>query len=445
VRLTAGKLPRDTGPAGWNALLDDPPPPRVVDDHLRADWLVVGAGFAGLAAARRLSQLAPGDQVVVLEAGRLAEGPAGRNSGFMIDMPHELNAAGYAGDVQADRRQIEMNRLAIDFAREAAAENGLDREVFDPCGKVNAAAGEPGERHNADYAEHLDRLEEPYRLIDRDGMQALAGSGYYRGGLYTAGTAIIQPAAFIRGVAAGLPESVVVFENSPVLALDKERGAWCATTPEGSVTALKVILAVNGHAESFGFYRRRLMHVFTYASMTRALTASEVRELGGEPTWSFTPADPVGTTVRRISGRSGDRILVRNRFTYDPSMQITERRLAAVAQAHDRSFARRFPMLTDVDMAYRWGGRLCLSWNSVPAFGELAQNLFSACCQNGLGTVKGTLAGMLAAELGTGHDGPVLRRMLKSPRPRKLPPEPLAWLGVNGVMRWKEYLAGEEL
>ena len=50
------------------------------------------------------------------------------------------------------------------------------------------------------------------------------------------------------------------------------------------IQANKLILAVNGHAESFGFYRRRLMQVFTYASMTRAMTPAECRSLGGADT-----------------------------------------------------------------------------------------------------------------------------------------------------------------
>ena len=187
------------------------------------------------------------------------------------------------------------------------------------------------------------------------------------------------------------------------------------------------------------------MHVFTYASMTRALTAEEVTALGGAPRWGVLPADPMGTTVRRISGTGGDRIVVRNRFTYDPSMEVSDTRLQAVARDHDKSFRARFPMLPDVTMDYRWGGRLCLSWNGVPAFGEIEEGLFSACCQNGLGTSKGTLAGMLAAELATQSNSPLVAKILACEAPKRLPPEPLAWLGANARMRWGEWKAGREL
>ncbi len=445
--IAVRRLPRDAGPAGWACLLPAAPPPRPLDRHVRAEWLVIGAGFAGLAAARRLSQLCAGDRVVILDARRVGEGPAGRNSGFMIDLPHDLSSESYGGDSSADARQIRLNRAAIDFARGAVSEYAMSAEAFAESGKVNAAAGERGLAHNRAYARHLDRLDEPYRLLDAADMRALTGTGYYAGGLFTPGTAMIQPALFVRGLASALGRrnSIAVHESSPVTALEREGDHWRAVTPAGSVSAERVILAVNGHAQSFGFYPRRLIHIGLYASMTRALTAEEVRRLGGEPAWGCTPANPMGTTVRRVSGTGGPRILVRNRATYAPALTVSEERLARMGRDHDRAFRRRFPMLGDVTMEYRWSGQLCLSWNGVSAFGELDEGLYSACCQNGLGTTRGTVAGMLAAELATGHESELLGLLLEEEAPRKLPPEPFASIGATASIRWGELRAGAEL
>lgn len=96
-------------------------------------------------------------------------------------------------------------------------------------------------------------------------------------------------------------------------------------------------------------------------------------------------------------------------------------------------------------MEHRWGGRLCLSWNSVPAFGEQEERVFSAACQNGLGTVKGTLSGMLVAELALGMRSPLLDDFQACAQPSRLPPEPFLSLGANMTMRWKEWQAGIEL
>jgi glycine/D-amino acid oxidase-like deaminating enzyme len=113
--------------------------------------VIVGAGFAGLSAARRLRQLEPRARVTVLEAGRVAEGAAGRNSGFMIDLPHDLDLGGLrrcGGRPRDDR----LNRQAIAFARGAVEDYQIDRPYFDPAGKVNGAASAAADAHNRSYA-----------------------------------------------------------------------------------------------------------------------------------------------------------------------------------------------------------------------------------------------------------------------------------------------------
>jgi glycine/D-amino acid oxidase-like deaminating enzyme len=438
------RLPVDPGLSGWNALLESPPPPRVLADHITADWLVIGAGFAGLAAARRLTQLCPGERIVMLDAVRIGTGPSGRNAGFMIDLPHDISSDDYGGRVDRDKRQITMNRAAIAFAADAVREYGLPQEAFNPVGKMNAAVTDKGLANNTAFAAHLQALGEDHTLLDADEMQRITGTEFYRGGLHAPGTVMIQPAIFVRGIARGLEPVVDLYESTPVTRLEQTGPDWCATTPAGSVTAPRVILGVNGHANSFGFYQRRLMHIFTYASLTRALTPDEARKLGGEPRWAATPADPQGTTVRRISGTGGDRILIRNRFTYDPSLEVDQTRMDRVASGHDRSFAARFPMLGGVAMEHRWGGRLCLSRNGVPTFGELESGLFSACCQNGVGIAKGTLSGMLAADYAASGNDPMVADMLAFDAPERLPPEPLASLGANALLTWKTWRAGVE-
>ena len=77
----------DPGPAAWDELLPAVEPRPPLEEKTTVDWLVIGAGFTGLSAARRLSELHPADSVAVLEASGVAHGPAGRNSGFMIDVP----------------------------------------------------------------------------------------------------------------------------------------------------------------------------------------------------------------------------------------------------------------------------------------------------------------------------------------------------------------------
>jgi len=257
---------------------------------------------------------------------------------------------------------------------------------------------------------------------------------------------MIQPAGFVRGLADGLALSgaVDIYEDTPVLSLVRSGDVWQVSTPNGTVSTPKIILAVNGHIQSFGFFKSRLMHVFLYGSMSRALTEEEVKRLGGDSVWDAVPADPLGSTVRRISGSGGDRILMRNKFRYSASLEATERSVQQAARDHDRSFAARFPMLPDVEMEYRWGGRLCLSWNSVPVFGEVEQGIYAAVCQNGLGASKGILSGILSAEYATGTTNPYIDEYLAADPPTRLPPEPFSTIGATIYLNWKERQAGQE-
>ena len=165
--------PVDPGPAGWACLLPEPPKAETLQSTETADFLIIGAGFAGLTAARRLAQLNPQARIILLDAVRVGDGPAGRNSGFMIDLPHDLASTDYGGALDSDRAQIENNRRAIAFAADMADSFAMPEGVFDPSGKINGAASAKGHSHNLDYARHLDALGEAYELLDAAQMLSL--------------------------------------------------------------------------------------------------------------------------------------------------------------------------------------------------------------------------------------------------------------------------------
>ena len=50
--------------------------------------------------------------------------------------------------------------------------------------------------------------------------------------------------------------------------------------------------------------------------------------------------------------------MIRNRFTFDATMEVSDAKTARVGRDHDASFAVRFPMLAGVEMEYRWGGQI---------------------------------------------------------------------------------------
>ncbi|MFO1141164.1 MAG: hypothetical protein U1E59_02045 [Amaricoccus sp.] len=72
--------------------------------------------------------------------------------------------------------------------------------------------------------------------------------------------------------------------------------------------------------------------------MTEPFAAFGGRRPGPRP-----PASPMGTTLRRVEGADGDRLLVRSRYTYHPGLDAGDATLRRAGAVHDGKFAHRFP------------------------------------------------------------------------------------------------------
>ncbi|MCS4503797.1 FAD-binding oxidoreductase [Arhodomonas aquaeolei] len=434
-------LPNDASGCGWYETLPSPGPAATLRGEQRFDWAIVGAGVAGLAAARRLATLKPDAEIAVIDAQRVGFGTAGRNSGFMIDLPHALTTDSYTGQEADDRRQIKLNRAAIDYMRETVEAHGIECD-WSEQGKIHAAVEEDGVKALASFRRGLDALGEPYTPMDDGELASSLGTSFYRDGLHTPGTVLVQPAALMRGLAQTLPGNVTVYESSPVRSISCPPGCVTLEGEGGRLIADRAVLTNNAFAADMKAMRRRLIPVFTYASMTRVLTTEEAATLGGTESWGLIPANPVGTTARRL--RSG-RIVIRNSFTYNRRLAVSRTAMNRIRRRHRASFRERFPMLPEVDFEYTWGGVLCLSRNAGAVFGEIAPRVFAAICQNGLGLARGTISGKLIAEYAAGQDSDLLAEMLRFPQASRNPPDPLLRVGVEGNIRWREWRAGKEL
>jgi glycine/D-amino acid oxidase-like deaminating enzyme len=442
MKFTAKKLPQKMAPSGWLAILPPRKETSPLESDMTADIAIIGAGFAGLSAARRLHQIDPKLHVVVLDALAVGEGSAGRNSGFMIDLPHDVGQDTYAGQASdAAKSDIWVNRQSIAFATAAAEENGWGKETFDPCGRHNFSTSDFGDRHLVDYAKQLTGLGEAHKLLTAQESQAITGSAAFTSGLFMPGCPMLQPAGYIRALADSLRSPVTLHERSPVTSFEKTGNGWLIKTAKGSVAAKKVILANNGHANSFGIYEGKILHIVTYGSLTEEFEPSR---LSGERKWAATPAHPMGTTMRRLRGAKGDRLIIRSKYTYNPSIEITDGDIASASRIQDKKFAHRFPMLKGLKFEYRWGGMLALTWNAVPFTGEIEPGLYPASVCNGIGLTKATANGIAAAEVVLGQPSGIAEIFAKMAKPKSLPPQILTTIGTKATIAYRRWHAGTE-
>lgn len=342
-------------PTGWRPADEIIPVNETSEIGRQYDWLIVGAGITGLSAAHRLGELVPQDRVLLVDARPVGWGASGRNSGFLLDLPHKFDLD--HPDASRLRKIMELNRSAITVLHEQAERLGINCD-WSPVGKLQGAVRERGTGMMRKFCEALDKIGERYEVLDRQGCAEIMGTEYYAGAVFTPGAVLVDPFLLVRGLARNLLENVTLRDDAAVVEFSQKAGGFAAELrmsdgATASVSAKKVILGTDPYTPEFGYMKDRILPTITYASITRALTPAERRRYTGRMNWGLTPADAGGTTLRMTSD---GRLLIRNHYGFAPSYKATSRDLNKVAEAHREGLDKRFPALTNVPITSTWAG-----------------------------------------------------------------------------------------
>ena len=436
-------LPKIEGTIGWKATspftesLGHGP---LINDQ-QCDYAIIGAGYSGLSLAHRLAQLQPDARITVLDALDIAEGAAGRNAGFIIDVPHNLNPK--QPNLEQDLMQLRLNQFAIARLEQFNQQHGID-VCWQKIGKYLAAHHLKNEARLTCFEGSLKLIQAPYEVLDKAALRDRLGTDYYQKAIFTPNAILMNPAALIQGIARILPPSVTLHTHSPVIELQQTDQSVQLHTAQGSVTAKHVILGANAFTESFGYLKDKLIPVFTYASLTRPLTVAQREKIGHPSAWGVTAAHSAGSTVRYTPDH---RLFMRNCFDFTQRLATHEAHIARAQVQHLNSLCARFPDLFDQNsdaIEYSWGGMICVTRNQQPFFGKLGSRLYALAGMNGVGVAKGTYLGYYMADYLSGIDSPELNFILQQ-RPTWVPPEPLRTIGVKARFVWEVRQAAGEV
>ncbi|MDX3805443.1 NAD(P)/FAD-dependent oxidoreductase [Bosea thiooxidans] len=428
------KAPAYAAPSGWNVLLPKRMARERVPSGRRFRSVVVGAGYTGLAAARRLAELAPGDEILLLDAATIGEGASGRNSGYLLINPGEpsASAAGFAGEWAV--RQMALVQAGVDWLRELVATHAIDCSWQEAVPAITTAATPRGERSLAATRERYESWGIATEEYSASELRRIFGTGYYRYGIRSLTRALVQPAALHRGLADSLPAGVTLLENTPVHALSDE-APFTVETSRGEFVADRVFITNNLHARAFGLGRDRMVGIYTYGAFTPELDRDQLELLGEIAEWGALPAHRMGTTMRKIKTR----LLIRSGDSYERELEP-----AAVRAMLTEHYRNRFPAMKAHELEHVWGGLTAVTHNGAFLFGEVKPRLFVSVGCGGAGVTRGTIQGKLLAELACGLRSQLLRDRLVQNGPDWLPPEPLRGAGAKLQICWEQWIAGAE-
>ncbi|MCP3690153.1 MAG: FAD-binding oxidoreductase, partial [Gammaproteobacteria bacterium] len=403
----------------------------------QVDWVVIGAGFTGLAAAYRIAELRPDDSIILLDAEQAGKGASSRNSGYIVDVT--LNDGGSTlADEQTQLAKNKLNSAGLDLLRQQVGHYGIECD-WDESGKFHCAAHHRNIPKLDNFAAFLERAGLEHKVLSKQQLGERLGTDYYLHAVQTKAGVLVNPAALVNGLISNLPGSVTLYQHSPVLQIDRGETIHLKT-PKAMVKADRAIVAVNALMPKNGFKSNKVFPLTLTASLTRPLTPEEHHSIGNPAPWGVLSASSMGATVRLTNDH---RILVRNTVEWCPGLTMDDYALTKRRRRNLSGLRKRFPGLGSLEFEHTWSGNVCISRNSKPVF-ERHNNLFLAGCYNAGGVAMGSLFGKLIVDYALDQASEHLTQVLGQEQPSLIPPRPLLDIGVQARLAYTRIMGSVE-
>jgi putative aminophosphonate oxidoreductase len=418
-------------------------PAPALQGATRAGLCIVGAGFTGLWTAIRAKQLRPELDVLVLEADVCGAGASGRNGGCALTWSTKFfTLLRLFGEAEA-LRLVRASEQAILDIEAFCVEHGIECEWRRHGTLFTATSAAQLGASDAVVAALRERGVDSWHELPREELQRRAGSQAHLEGWFSPLAATVQPGKLVRGLRrVALALGVRLHESTPMLALD-EGSPPCIRTPGGSVTADRVVIAINAWmASTFREFERSIAIVSSDMVITepnpQALAASGLD--GGISVLDsriFVHYYRSSADGRLMLGKGG------NTFAYGGRMLPVFDEPSPYRDDLAERVRDFMPGLQGTAIAASWNGASDRSVTGLPFFGRLQgrRDVFYGFGYSGNGVAPSRMGGELLASLALGLDNEwTASPLARGPRGR-FPPEPIRYVGslvVRNAIRRKE-------
>jgi putative aminophosphonate oxidoreductase len=407
---------------------EDRPP---LHGNVRADVCIVGGGFTGLWTALALKDREPSLDVALVERDICGGGASGRNGGFVLSLWAKFEALARVCGTDEALRLARASATGVGEIATFCREHDIDAHFREDGWLWTATNRSQVGAWDSTIAAIERRGERPFERLDPDEVARRSGSPIHLAGVLEPTAATIQPALLARGMRrVALQRGVHVYEGSPMTALERERPPR-VRTPHGSVTADRVVLAMNAWATRLREVRRSVVVIASDVVATAPIP-ERLRELG----WT------TGTCI------DDSRLLVNYyRTTHDGRLVFGQGGgTLAFGGRVGSSFEGRspregevraglrfiYPSLADVPVTHTWTGPIDRTAVGLPFFWRVGgrEDLLCGAGYSGNGVGPSRLGGRILASLALGLDDDWSTCGLAGePTGGWLPPEPLRYLG----------------
>jgi len=407
---------------------------KTLDKDHSCEWLIVGAGYTGLSAARKLSELHPNQKIIIVDAQLAGEGASGRNSGYLVDTT--LND-GFTSNKELSNYKIKTDiyKLGIDTIKKFIKKYQVDCDWND-AGKYFASSNVKDKKTLINFGNTLDKLGFEYNLFNKDVLDKKLGTSFYNLALYTKGGVLLHPGKLVRAMIDTLPNNIELYEQSQLLDWSKNLDTVICKFKKNKIITKKIIFCTNGFLKSIGIKVNYNFPLTLTASMTRSLTDNEFKSIGEPNEWGVLPVRPMGATIRMTKDR---KILIRNTAEIYSPFKMPDDKLKKRYLNHKLGIKKRFPLLPENIIESSWSGIVSRTRNSSQIFEKINNNIFAAGCYNGSGIGVGSLFGEQIAIKASNKNTNEINIIESRKKPTLLPPQPFLNLGVKARLIYERF------
>ncbi len=405
-----------------------------------SEWLIVGAGYTGLSAARKLGELYPNQKIILVDAQLAGEGASSRNSGYLVDTT--LND-GFTSNKELEnyKKKADIYKLGIEAIKKFIKEHQVDCD-WNESGKYFASSKKGDRKILENFSNTLFKLGFEHNLLFNKELVKRLGTNFYNIALHTKGGILLHPGKLVRAMIDTLPENVILYENSSLINWKKINGTINCNFKNGSIKCKKIIFATNGFLKLLGIKTNYNFPITLTASMTRPLSNEEFKSIGEPKEWGVLPVRPMGATIRMTKDR---RILIRNTAEVHNPLKMSKSDLDKRSIKQKIGIKKRFPQLPDNIIQSTWSGIVSRTRNSSQIFEKIEDNIFVAGCYNGSGIGVGTLFGEQIAIKASNEFTKEIETIESRNNPTWLPPQPFLDLGIKARLMYERLIARSEI
>ncbi len=413
---------------------------KTLQSNTDCDWLIIGAGYTGLSAARKLGQLRQNQKIIIVDAQLAGEGASSRNSGYLVDTT--LND-GFTSNKKLDsyKKKTEIYDLGIKAVKKFIKEHQVNCD-WNESGKYFASSKIEDKKILDNFSNTLASLGFENSILGNEELSKRLGTNFYNIGLYTRGGVLVHPGKLVRAMVDTLSSNVLLYENSCLLKWSKNKDFISCNFKNGTIKTKNIIFATNGFLKSLGIKSNYNFPITLTASMTRRLSDEEFKSIGEPKEWGVLPVRPMGATIRMTKDR---RILIRNTAEVHTPFSMSKSILQKRSKNQKIGIQKRFPQLPKDIIESSWSGIVSRTRNGSQIFEKIDNNIFAAGCYNGSGIGVGTLFGEQIAIKAICKNSLEIETIEKRNKPTWLPPEPFLSLGVKSRLIYERLRARSEI